>query len=89
MAMPLVAGREKLLDGHVNASPRCAPRLEALDCCLASIAVLLPGRNHVGNRFAVTGNRDCFTALNRAQELCKMGLGFGGLDFSHDINRLF
>ena len=38
-----VTGGEKLLDGHVNAFPRCAPRLETLDCRQAVVAVLLLG----------------------------------------------
>ena len=89
MAMPLVAGGEKFLDGHVNAFPCCAPRLETLDCRPAGGTVLLLSRNQVRNRFAVTGDRDRFPALNRAQELCEMGLGFCCLNFTHDINRLF
>lgn len=83
--MLFVSGGEKLFDGHVNTFPCCAPRLETLDCRPAGGTVLLLCRNQVGNRFAVTGDCDRFTALDRAQELRKMGLGFGGLDFTHAV----
>ena len=81
--MPFVSGGEKLLNGHVNAFPRCAPCLETFDCSPAGGMVLFLSRNQMGNWFAVAGDRDRFTALNGAQELCEMGLGLGCLNFAH------
>lgn len=86
MAVPFVASGEKFLDGCVNTFPRCAPRLETFDGRQAGGMILFLSRNQVGNRFAVAGDRDRFAALNCAQELCEMGLGFGGLNFAHDLH---
>lgn len=83
MAILFVTGGENVLDGHVNAFPRCAPRLETIDGHPASGTVLLLSRNQVSNQFAVTGDCNRFSAFNGAQEVCEMGLGFSGLDFAH------
>lgn len=83
--MPFVAGGENFLDGHINTFPCCTPGLETLNCRLTGSAILIFSRYQMGNRFAVARDRDCFTALHCAQELCEMGLGFRCLNFTHFI----
>ena len=85
-----MAGGEDLLDGHAGALPGGTLGQETLDGRPAGVTVLRPGGNQMGDRPAMTGDRNSLTAFHCAQELGKMSLGFGCLHTSHlEINRLF
>ena len=63
---------------------------ETLDRRPARVPALRCGGNQMGDRLAMTGDRNALAALHRAQELGKMSLGFGCLHTPHlEINWLF
>ena len=87
--MTVMAGGEDLLDGHASPLPGGTLGPETLDLRSPGVSVLRYGGNQMGNRLAMTRDRNALTAFHSAQELGKVSLGFGCLHTAHlKLNRL-
>jgi len=64
-----VPGGEDLFRRHSDAAPPTAGFAEGRDGTLPAVALVLPGRDQVGDRLAVAGDRHRLAELDRTEKL--------------------
>ena len=81
--MPFVARRDHLLHGHPGLPPAAAQGAEPFHRLAPGLRLRSWCRNEMGDRPAVTSDREALSPLDGAEELGKMRLGLGCLDLLH------
>jgi hypothetical protein len=81
--VPCKSSRQQL--GQADLSSVCAERPDVLDRLVDLRLPAMNLRHQSGNGAAMTGDDNRFAALHGIEKPRQVGLGFGGLNFAHEI----
>ena len=84
--MPFMPPVRDVIEGHAGSGEGPTPCAQCRNRCLTVPGPVDLRGNQPGNRLAMPGDGDGFTAFDVTEQPCRLRLGFGRLNLSHDAH---